>query len=81
MSLNLTTIALAWVAGSVVLLPLMIVTVRLAVIPLVESITRSRPGAESAAEAERLTRLEEKVGQLARELEQLLRGTAARRDG
>lgn len=68
MSLNLTSLALVWLAGSLILLPLMILTVRLAVLPLIETI--SRPRAAGAAE-QRISRLEQKVGQLSHELERL----------
>lgn len=80
MSFSLTMIALVWLAGSAILLPLVIVTVRAAIIPLVETITRCRPATAASSEADRLARLEERVGQLGRELEQLTRGSTAARE-
>jgi hypothetical protein len=68
---NLTTFALIWVAGSLILLPLMILTVRLAVLPLVETITRARGGGGGGPAEARIARLEQRVGQLGRELERM----------
>ena len=70
MPYHLTTIALVWLAGSLVLIPLMILAVRLAIIPLVDAIAgpaRVRPG--HAFDTDRLTRLEERMADLARELD------------
>jgi hypothetical protein len=72
MSLNLTTLALVWLGGSLILLPLMILTIRLALLPLIETITRPR----TAGSEERIARLEQKVGQLGRELERMSRAPA-----
>lgn len=79
MIFDLTSITLVWLAGSAILLPLMILAVRLAVIPLVEAIARPRRREGSSDDAERLSRLEERVGNLTRQLEQLTHGgTSAR---
>jgi hypothetical protein len=49
----------------------MILSVRFAVVPLLETLIRPRDAARAAQEEQRLARLEEKVGQLGRELERL----------
>lgn len=73
---NVTTLALIWIGGSLLLLPLLIVTVRLAVIPLVEALTRPR---HAGAAESRLARLEESVGRMGQELEQLSAAARTRR--
>lgn len=78
MKLDLTTLALLWVAGSVILVPLLILAVRLAVVPLLETLGRPRTPMGIAAE-ERLARLEESVARMARDLERLANASAAPR--
>lgn len=75
MMLDLTTLALYWIGGSILILPLLIATVRLAIIPLIQAL--GRPARDAVAES-RLARLEESVGHLSRELEQMAAGQARR---
>ena len=73
---NLTTLALLWVAGSLIFIPLMIIAVRLAVVPLLETISRPRAATIAGAAEERIVRLEQRVGQRSRELERMAAGGA-----
>lgn len=73
---NLTTVALLWIGASLLLLPLMIATVRLAVLPLMEAI--APPPTVASTEA-RLAHLEENVVRMGRELEELSAKAPSRR--
>lgn len=77
MPFDLTLIAAAWLAATMILTPLMILAVRFALIPLLQTIARPRgAGTRPSAEGDRLARLEERVGELSRQLEGLARQTS-----
>ncbi|HEX6925966.1 MAG TPA: hypothetical protein VF167_11150 [Longimicrobiaceae bacterium] len=69
MTLHLPTLVLLWLAGSIILMPLSILVIRFAVIPLVTTLLHPSDRGDSA----RIARLEEKVGRLSLELERLAR--------
>lgn len=78
--LDLTTIAIVWLAGSVILIPLLIMAVRFAIVPLLEVISRSRSGlaTSSPPDEARLSRIEEHLAQLARDIDRLTAVAAGR---
>lgn len=77
MNFDLTTIVVLWLGGSVILMPLMIVALRFAVIPLIETLLRPHAAAGAASDRERIARLEQRLTLLLAELERSGRtGTA-----
>lgn len=67
---NLNTIILAWLVSSAILFPLLILAVRLAVVPMIDALTRARSHARPAIpDEERLIRIERALERLARDLE------------
>jgi hypothetical protein len=78
--LDLTTLAIVWLASSIVLIPLLVVAVRFAVLPLLETVARVRngTGAGDAAVEQRLARAEASLARMAREIERLAEASAAR---
>lgn len=81
MTFDLTTLALLWLGGSVVLLPLMILAIRFAVVPLVATILRPGGVGRAGPDSDRIASLEEKVGRLAHELDRLARATSGQPNG
>ena len=77
MNFDLTTIVLLWLGGSVILMPLMIVALRFAVIPLIDTLLRPRDTSTRISDRERITRLEERLARLLTELERSGRAGAA----
>ena len=77
--LDLMTLAIVWLTASVVLIPLLVLAVRFALVPLLETLARVRAGAlESEATLEpRLARAEANLARMARELERLAEANAA----
>jgi hypothetical protein len=75
---NLTTIAIAWVAGSVILVPLLIAGVRFALVPLLDTLARYRAAPSTSGLDERLARIEAGIARLARERDDLGAGSAGR---
>lgn len=81
MTFDLATLALLWLGGSIVLLPLMILAIRFAVVPLVATILRPAGASRASSDSARIASLEEKVGRLALELDRLARATSAQPNG
>lgn len=69
MNLDFNTIVILWLGGSVVLMPLMIVALRFAVIPLIEAILRPGETAARTSDRERIARLEQRLAQIVSEME------------
>lgn len=78
MNFDLNTIVILWLGGSVVLMPLMIVALRFAVIPLIETILHPRDTAQRLSDRERIAQLEQRLAQIVAEMERYGRTGAAR---
>jgi hypothetical protein len=78
--LDLTTLAIAWLTASIVLIPLLVLAIRFAVLPLLETVARLRnaPAGADATLERRLARAEADLARMARELERLAESGAAR---
>lgn len=69
---NLNIIIVAWLVASAILFPLTILAVRLAVVPLIDALSRARPNPRLATpDEERLLRIEHTIERLALDLERL----------
>ena len=66
LSIDLTTIASLWLGAALLMLPIIVLTIRLAVLPLLEFWLRARGDdlAGGSATATRLTALEEEISDL-----------------
>ena len=73
MQLDLTTIALAWIGGSLLLVPLTLLTIRVGVLPLLAAIERLREQRSwrGSAIERRLARSEAELRRLGSEVERL----------
>ena len=73
MRLDLTTIAIAWIGGSLLLMPLLLLTIRSGVLPLLAAVERVREKRawRGAGMERRLERTEAQLARLSAELEQL----------
>ena len=67
MNVNLTAIVILLLGGSVILMPLMIVALRFAVIPLIEVFLTPRDAAGRTSDRERIARLEQRLALLLNE--------------
>ena len=78
--LDLTTLAIVWLTASIVLIPLLVLAIRFAVLPLLETVARLRnaPIGTDATLERRLARAEADLARMAREVERLAEAGAAR---
>lgn len=78
--LDLTTLAIVWLTASIVLIPLLVLAIRFAVLPLLETVARLRNAATGtdATLERRLARAEADLARMAREVERLAEAGAAR---
>jgi hypothetical protein len=78
--LDLTTLAIVWITASIILIPLLVLAVRFALLPLLETLARLRNGTSGAdATLEpRLARAEASLARMGRELERLAQASATR---
>lgn len=68
MHLHLAAVAVLWLAGSVILMPMMIIALRFAVIPLIEVFLDRSETTGRKADRERIERLEQRLAQILTEL-------------
>ena len=78
--LDLTTLAIVWITASIVLIPLLVLAVRFALLPLLETLARLRGGSVEvdAGLAQRLANVEATLARVTRELERRAEASGAR---